>query len=64
MMVEVLKRGEPPGKRTYETTCSSCSSELRFKAHEAEFIADQRDGDTLKIICPVCKRPVYVDAHQ
>lgn len=59
-MVEVLKRGEPPGGRVYETTCRVCHSDLRLQEHEAEYHHDPRDGDFLRIQCPVCARAVIV----
>ena len=58
-MIEVIQRGNPPAEKLYRTQCPDCRSTLQFKRADAEFIADQRDGDCLKIECPVCDRFIY-----
>lgn len=57
-MIEIIKRGKPPGEIGYEVTCHNCKSELRFKGSDAKYSNDQRDGNYLSIDCPVCHRKV------
>ncbi len=59
-MVEILVNGQKPEDRQYTALCRKCNSLLRFKRSEATFIPDQRDGDMVRINCPVCKNPVHV----
>lgn len=58
--MEVIHRGELPEQKRYQAECNYCRSVMRFQRSEAEYVSDQRDGDCLKVICPVCDRPVYV----
>jgi ribosomal protein S27E len=58
-MVRILKQGMPPGERKFQVTCKSCRSELEFKASEAAYTNDQRDGEFWQIQCPVCSDRVF-----
>lgn len=62
MAIEVLKRGVTEDEKVYEAVCFSCKSHLRFKRSDAEYVSDQRDGDYLKINCPVCRGMVTEQA--
>jgi len=57
--IEVLTRGIAPLDVTYEVWCQCCRSHLRFKRQDATPSSDQRDGDALKITCPVCTATVW-----
>lgn len=59
-MVEILSRGEKPQDRSYTAQFRKCSTVFRFKHSEATEVPDQRDGDMVRIDCPVCKNPVHV----
>ena len=52
--MEIIRRGELPQERVYEAICSNCKTIFRFEEREAEKVSDQRDGDFLRIKCPVC----------
>ena len=52
--MDILKRGIPPSERTYIADCRTCKSQIKFKRTEAKLTSDQRDGDYLNIVCPVC----------
>jgi hypothetical protein len=62
MAIEVIERGGAPADKVYEAACPQCKSRLRFSRSDARFIADQRDGDCVNIICPVCTHDIYVAA--
>lgn len=62
-MVEVIVKGSAPEDRVYRATCRHCSSLLAFKRSEAIFTSDQRDGDYVSVICPVCSSSVNVAAN-
>jgi hypothetical protein len=63
-MVEIIKRGEIPGERVRECTCNRCQTIFSFKEFEAQYSSDQRDGDALKIACPVCNQPCWVTGRR
>lgn len=52
-MVEIIKRGELPGEKVYTTTCTHCKTQFKFKQKEARLSSDQRDGDAMRIRCPL-----------
>lgn len=52
--MKVLKRGLDKSERLHRATCNACDSELEFKQKEATYVSDQRHGDFLRVICPVC----------
>lgn len=54
-MVVIIRHGELPEEKSYETTCRHCNTIFVFERHEARLVRDQRDGDFLKIACPLCK---------
>lgn len=60
--MKIIKEGKLPEKKTYKTSCSNCGTEFEFKQEEAEFVSDQRDGDYLKIHCPLpgCAKLQYL----
>lgn len=53
-MVEIVERGLPRSDNKFQARCPDCQTLFNFKRAEAEFVPDQRDGDALKIKCPVC----------
>jgi hypothetical protein len=61
-MVEIITRGQIPGERVRTCTCQNCKTVFRFKHSEGEYSSDQRDGDAVKINCPVCNRLCWVMA--
>lgn len=56
--MEILFRGTPPNERTFFAKCNNCASEIRFKEHEGVVTRDQRDGDFITIICPICSHHI------
>jgi endogenous inhibitor of DNA gyrase (YacG/DUF329 family) len=56
MSIKVIKRGEKPADRKYNTTCNSCGSQVEWKKIDAKRVweGDQRDGPFTQIDCPVC----------
>lgn len=59
-MVEIITRGQIPGERVHTCTCQTCKTVFRFKESEGEYSSDQRDGDAVKIACPVCASVCWV----
>lgn len=60
-MPEILERGQNPEEKEYLVTCGHCKSRLLYKKFEGKPSYDQRDGDFITFICPVCGNPIYVD---
>jgi hypothetical protein len=58
IFMEILKRGQLPTDKTFETMCFDCKTELRFQQKEGNVTYDFRDGDFVTVECPVCKKPV------
>jgi hypothetical protein len=56
--MEIIKQGKPPEEKQYRVECRNCESVIGFKRKEAEAVFDPRDGDYLKIVCPVCKATI------
>lgn len=61
--MKIIKRGMLPEDRYYQGLCNHCTTVVEFKFSEAEPIYDQRDGNSLKVDCPVCERPIYVNMN-
>jgi hypothetical protein len=54
-MVRIIERGQIPNNRLIVTKCKHCQTRFDFRPNEAARIPDQREGDYLKIACPLCK---------
>jgi hypothetical protein len=60
--MKIIKPGKKPEDKDYSGECHNCGCEFEFKAKEAEYISDQRDGDIYRIQCPTCKQFVFAAA--
>jgi uncharacterized protein with PIN domain len=58
--MRIIKQGKLPEEKEYECTCRYCKTEFAFRQGEAETVYDQRDGNSLKILCPTCKRECWI----
>lgn len=58
-MVEIIERGTVPSDKEYDIRCKRCKTLFKFRRSEAEYVADQRDGDALVIECPLCSERVW-----
>jgi DNA-directed RNA polymerase subunit RPC12/RpoP len=58
--VKVLSPGKLPENKVYRARCRNCKAKVEFQQHEAEHVADWRDGDFLRIDCPTCRHPIVV----
>lgn len=54
MAIKILKRGTPKSEKVYNLTCRDCKTEFTFQASDAIREHDMREGDFLRIGCPVC----------
>ena len=59
--MKVLKQGTLPKDKIYEVVCYNCTSLLQFKRSEGKITYSQRDGNSITVICPVCKCSVSTD---
>lgn len=55
--MEILKRGYLPAERVAVWECYNCKSQIRSKMSEGERVYDQKNGDYISNICPVCSNP-------
>ena len=59
--MKIIERGEEPELQPMRCRCNHCRTLFEFLPMEATYVSDQRDGDALKIGCPVCTRDCWVD---
>lgn len=59
--MRIIKQGIPPSERLYVRTCYTCKTEFEFKQSEAKLEMDVRDGNYLRINCPVCGNMITCD---
>lgn len=53
--MKILERGTLPDNLLYKLRCRTCQTLFEFTQGEAELKPDHRDGNYLRIACPVCK---------
>lgn len=54
-MIEILKKGTLPKDKVYIIECDYCTTSFKFNREDARYNSDQRDGDFLSILCPLCE---------
>jgi hypothetical protein len=59
--MRIIKEGKKPSEKEYEFTCRLCGTIFIAFRGECEFEHDQRDGDFLLYVCPVCSTPCTTD---
>ena len=55
-MMEIIKKGRLPEEEIFEGDCHNCKTEFRCKRCEGTYESYQRDGDFLRVTCPLCNR--------
>lgn len=53
-MIKIIQKGQLPALKVYKVTCRYCTSVLEFTQQDGKIHYDQRDGDYIEILCPVC----------
>lgn len=51
--MKILQEGKLPQENQYKLLCHNCGTLFEFSQKEAEYVSDKRDGDFLKITCPL-----------
>jgi hypothetical protein len=59
--MEILRQGKLPEEKEYVGDCRRCNTQVRFKHSEGETHYSQHDGDSISVVCPLCKTLIYVD---
>lgn len=57
--MEILVRGQIPEETSFIGICSRCSTKVRFKRKEGQYVSNQHDGEMCKVACPVCNGDIY-----
>ena len=57
--MEIIVRGSLPEEKEFQGTCHNCKTVFKCKRHEGTYHSDQRDGESLAVVCPVCGKPTY-----
>ncbi len=67
--MKIIKQGERPEDRTWETTCSNCGTVICYKQDDMKFQASvEHEGfnwyppsrSYSYIICPICTKKIVV----
>ena len=58
--MKILRRGKKLEDEVMRGDCGHCGTWVEFSRGEAEYVFDQRDGDYVKVECPVCGRLIIV----
>lgn len=56
--MKIIERGTKPTDKVYTVRCRQCETKFEFEKHEGKVTCDQRDGDYISIVCPVCLNQV------
>lgn len=59
--MRIIKQGQIPELVLHTAICRNCHTEFEFHKAEAEAVYDQRDGNYLKINCPLCSKQCTKD---
>lgn len=59
----IIREGFIPEQHPIRLECDNCHTIFEFAKSEAELVYDQRDGNFLKIACPMCFTIAYKDAR-
>lgn len=51
--MEIISKGRLPKDQQYQTTCNNCRTIFTFMRDEAELVPDSREGDFLRVTCPL-----------
>lgn len=62
--MKVIKQGQIPGEIIHRATCNHCKTEVEFKRKEGRISYDQRDGDSIMVVCPLCRNDIYTDLNR
>ena len=64
MPIEVIKEGRRKEEVRIEFTCNHCHARLRAAMKDGQYTSDQRDGDYVRFVCPMCDGNVCVSAKK
>lgn len=59
MAIKVTHRGTKPADRPYRGTCTACRTSIECVQADGQMSYDRRDGDALKVPCPVCGQSIW-----
>ncbi|WP_186194456.1 hypothetical protein [Burkholderia gladioli] len=54
--MKIIKQGILPQYREWKGKCYFCGTEFECLQNEGEYAIDQRDGDYLRVNCPICEK--------
>jgi hypothetical protein len=57
--MEIIKIGKLPEEEMFHGDCTYCKTEFKCKRYEGRYESCQRDGDFLRVKCPLCKREAF-----
>jgi hypothetical protein len=59
--MKIISRGVPQKEKEAEWSCDDCRSRISSKQEEGKTTYDQRDGNFVTFICPVCSFKNHVN---
>lgn len=60
--MRITRMGRLPEDKEYSFVCAKCDTIAEAKKSEGRLVYDNRDGNALVFICPLCKCEVWVSA--
>jgi len=54
--MKIIKEGQLPDKQIFRGTCSHCKTQFECERWEGNYENHQRDGDFLRVNCPLCDK--------
>jgi len=54
--MEIVKMGKLPEEQLFHGTCYNCKTEFRCKKSEGRYENSQREGEFLRVKCPLCNK--------
>ena len=62
--MKAIKEGMIPGNIVHRASCNQCKTVVEFLRSEGRISYDQRDGDFITIVCPLCRDDIHADLNR
>jgi len=61
VIMKIIRAGTPETMRIFEGECIHCHTQVEFYQHEGKVTYDQKEGDYITVVCPICGKNIYAD---
>lgn len=59
--MKIIKMGQMPEDKYYETTCNDCKTEFEFYESEGRWVCGSQESSILSINCPLCQKDIGLE---